>query len=101
MTELQKLKNQIKAYRAKSPGRKRFPLEFWQKAAELAEHMSYTNLGRELEIDKGYLSKRIKELKTAGEETSHKFLQVPTMGLSQKKQITLELPHNITLRIEL
>ena len=101
MKELQSLKKLLEENRILHPKKKAFPKDFWPRVKILAETISLQEISTFLKIDLANLKKRICA-KVQSEKVTSPFIQLPmnTLGGS-KKQITLMLPHNVILRIDL
>ena len=106
MDQLQALKEQISQLRQENPGRKvHLPVQLWDQIKILSETIPCNRLAEELTLNYQNLRRQIKKRKKTQISTPRKkmtFLEVPQKNLLQSaKQVTLELPHGINLRIEL
>lgn len=105
MNDLNNLKRYLDNHRAQFPNARRFPSKFWISAIELSEKYSHIEVAKILNIDLGNLTRRIKESrkKKNFKSTDQDFVQLPIMAPKKvsSKQMTIELPHNIILRIDL
>jgi transposase-like protein len=105
MNEIEELKNILQEFKSKNPPVKRYPKEFWVRIAALASQIGNKRVVREVGVSYGNLIKRIRSLKmnkpspVVKTSSSVSFVKVPMKNSS--KQITIELPHNISLRIDL
>ncbi len=106
MDELNELIDFAKKYKEQPPSTRRYPKEFWIRAMKLSEEIGAKEVARKLGISYGNLARRISlankpkiSKKTKNAETHVSFVEVPLA--KSKKQIILELPHNIFLRIDL
>ena len=103
MDELKKIKSLIEAHRAKFGKKKPFPKNLWKEIIKATESHSVTKVASFLEISGPNISRHIKkskELRPADKKNGPSFLKAPR-SILVKKQMTLELPHNIILRIDL
>lgn len=98
MDELQKLKSIIEAHRSKFGKRKSFPKDVWDKIYELSESRTPASLASEIGISSANLTRR---LKTRAKSDEISLLEIPRSVMPARKQMTVELPHNIVLRIDL
>jgi hypothetical protein len=98
MDELQNLKTTIEAHRSKFGKRKAFPREVWEKIYQLSEKRTPISLAEEIGISPANLTRRLKKQKGTQKVS---LLEIPHSVIPEKKQMTLELPGNIILRIDL
>ena len=99
MGELRPIKDAIDNHRKLYPGHRCFPKEIWQQITPLASKYDSRSLAEKLGISHNGLFKRIKALSANSQQPTTGLVPIPI--LSQVKKITLALPHNITLRIDL
>ena len=101
MDDLANIRATIDAHKKQFPNHRRYPKEIWSQVLPLADKYDHHLLARELNINLNNLRKRIKRnaSQIAPVEENTPFIQIPHHRNS--RAITLELPHNIKLRIEL
>lgn len=94
-SELNILKSKIEGHRLKNGRRKAFPEEVWQQIFKLSKKIDALTLAKDLGISHPNLLRR---LRSQNEQVS--LIEAPG-PLLKSKQMTVELPHNIILRIDL
>jgi hypothetical protein len=114
MDELQELRKLIESHKENHPNSRRYPDKFWRLAVKIAPDYGTQRLADDLGIHYGNLMRKIKKFapqyvprvgrpsrgQSKNKTQNQTFVQVP-IKTSSSKQVTLELPHGITLRIEL
>jgi hypothetical protein len=100
MEELNLLKTELSDWRKKYPEKRKFYVSFWDKAIPIARKVGPKLVSTELGID--YLNV-VRRMKFMTEDSEQSFIQIPSLpDFSQvRKKITLKLPGDITLSIEL
>jgi len=102
--QLKTLRKKIDSIRSQRPGKRvHFPDSVWKHVAQLSESTPLRTLAQELGLNEQNLSRQIKKRKgTSPPSKKDQFLEVPSQLLKlDKKQLSIELPHGITLRIDL
>ena len=99
MDELAHIKDAIDNHRKLFPKHRRYPKELWQQIIPFAQKYGPQTLAKELGINLGNLFKRINALEGNPKKNGPDFIPIPTPVPSRR--ITLALPHNIKLSIEL
>ena len=105
MSEFSEIEAFINDYRSKYPRTRYDPKEFWVQALPLAKEHGVPKVATALGISKQHLSQKlcqsskVKDTQVGDHEVAPSFVQVPLS--SSGRQITLELPHQIKLRIQL
>ena len=101
MNEIERLRDTIEQHRKQFPGRRHFPKGTWEQILSLAETRDVKKLAQKLGICPNNLRRRISKNKSPlGPSKKTQFLQLPPVTESAKT-VTLQLPHNILLKIEL
>jgi hypothetical protein len=99
MDDIQALRTTIQKHREKNGKRMAFPKKVWDQIINLADDMPSSILAKELGISHGNLARQLRKRESnAADDCS--FVEVPQEVVA-KKQMTLELPHNIVVRIDL
>lgn len=99
MDELAPIKDAIDNHRRAFPNHRRFPKKIWQQIIPLAPKYNTRILAKELGMDPNNLAKRIRALTNNPKKDAPDFVPIPAR--TRSKQVTLTLPHNIKLSIEL
>lgn len=100
MNEFTPIKAIIDEHRKKNPKSRRYPKEFWQQVLPLAKEKGVKAVAKELGISHAYLYEKLKRPSIADQKNeTGPFVQIPFTPETSK--ITLELPHNIKLSIQL
>ena len=107
MSELDDLLAIVKKMKEQPSATRRYPKEFWTQTIKLSEEIGAQNVAKKLGLSYGNLARRIRLAsdrpdppKKASKKTSDfSFIEIPVT--KSKKQIILDLPHNISLRIDL
>ena len=102
MDELNALKSIINNHQALHGKRKAFPIDVWNKIFILAETFPTAKIANELGISPANLLRQLKKRQKVQVKASSdvSLIEVPSQVFN-KKQMTIELPHNIVLRIDL
>lgn len=105
MDELKELKKILESHRLANPKLRKFPDPFWTKIIQLSKKIPSRKIANFLNINAGNINRRIREIESPEvfEEKfpSQQFIQIPVQPSgSGGKQIVLNLPHNITIRID-
>ena len=105
MSEFSEIEAFINDYRSKHPRTRYYPKEFWVRVLPLAREYGVAKVATALGINQLRLSKKlrqsskVKDTQVGDHEVAPSFVPVPLS--SSGRQITLELPHRIKLRIQL
>lgn len=99
--DLNALRAEITRLRSKAAGKRPyFPSALWEHITKLSEQLDPKILAEELGLNQQNLIRQIRKRKS--ENSSTQFLEVPSGLLSSsKKQLHLDLPHGVSLRIDL
>lgn len=102
MDDLMPIKAIIDNHRRAFPDHRRYPKKVWDKIIPLAEKYDVKTLAKGLSICPNNLRKKIKNnnLPRPIATNNSSFVEVPNINVGTQV-ITLELPHNIRLKIEL
>lgn len=100
MEELNLLKTELGDWRKNYPEKRKFYASFWDKAIPIARKVGPKLVASELGID--YLNV-VRRMKFTPEDSGQSFIQIPSLPdfPQARKKITLVLPGDITLSIEL
>ncbi len=101
MDQISQLKNLLLKHKEQFPKSKKFPQEFWDQVILLTEKMNHRVLAEKLNIDPCYLLRKCKNSSSQKPSPQVTSSFVQATSIMKSKQITLELPHNITIRIDL
>ena len=97
--DLTPIKAIIDNHRKAFPNHRRYPKKVWDKIMLLDTKYDPQTIAKELDINLNHLCKKIRALKKANKKDGPDFVPIPTS--SPTKRITLTLPHNIKLSLEL
>ncbi|MBT4936797.1 hypothetical protein HON22_02665 [Candidatus Peregrinibacteria bacterium] len=102
MDELNSLKSIIHNHQALHGKRKAFPKHVWDKIFTLAQKTPPAQIAHELEINPANMGRQMKKRQKSQFDKSSEIslLEVPRQAFN-KKQMTIELPHNIVIRIDI
>ena len=107
MSEFSEIEAFINDYRSKHPRTRYYPKEFWVRVLPLAREHGAAKVATAFGISKQHLFKKLRQssevkdtpVRDPDVEFPPSFVQVPLS--SSGRQITLELPHQIKLSIQL
>ena len=102
MSDIESVKAVIEDYRKQFPRNHRYPKVIWQQILPLAQKYKINPLAQKLDICSNTLRRRLKqnEDKPSSDSINKSFIELPAIE-SKAKAITLYLPYNIQLKIEL
>jgi hypothetical protein len=101
--QLKELRRKVDSIRSQNPGKRvHFPDSVWEKIADLSDSISLRTLAQELGLNEQNLSRQVRKRKRRTTPEENNFLEVPQDLLrSDRKQISINLPQGITVRIDL
>lgn len=103
MNEIESLKELLTKHRQRFHGKivRKFPQDFWDRVLILAQTISPEKIAFDLGINLGNLKRKIAQNGPI-QKSKNQFVEVPfSASESLKKQMIIELPHNIKMRIDL
>ena len=102
MDDFSSLKSIIKNHQDQHGKRKAFPIDVWNRISVLAERFPTAKIANELEISPANLLRQLKNRQKMQVKASSdiSLIEVPSQVFN-KKQMTIELPHNIVIRIDI
>lgn len=100
--DLERVRSQLRRWRARKRGVGRIPEELWEQAAGLCGEHGVSRVSRELMLDYHGLKRRAKSAQASGPESGD-FVEIPggVGGGWTECRVELEEPGGVRLRVEL